>query len=124
MVRFRLEGRPVPFGRHEGTGKKAHNPEEYAAWRAEQGHKLKALLKLRPPRVDLHDDPVRVHVWLEGAAVEVEVVREVHALRPKGLRGDIDNYVKGVLDVLVDAGVVGDDRQVQAVTAEFVWSDR
>jgi Holliday junction resolvase RusA-like endonuclease len=49
------------------------------------------------------------------------VSREVHALRPKGLRGDGDNYEKAVLDVLVDAGVIGDDRQVQASSWEFVW---
>jgi crossover junction endodeoxyribonuclease RusA len=72
----------------------------YAAWCEEAGWMLKTQ---RP-------EPV------EGK-VEVEIRVEKRGK----VKEDIDNRIKAVLDALVSAGVIGDDRAVWRVTAE--WAD-
>jgi Holliday junction resolvase RusA-like endonuclease len=46
----------------------------------------------------------------------------VDIYRPKR-RGDVDNYLKCVQDSLQQAGVIGNDSQIYAVTA-VVWEDK
>ena len=55
-------------------------------------------------------------IWFGEAPVAIEI--ELHAR--KKLRGDIDNYVKSVLDGLVKGGKIDDDRTVIRVDAFFV----
>lgn len=43
--------------------------------------------------------------------------------RPKGLQGDLDNYVKAVVDALQKAGVIENNKQVVALSAAFVTEE-
>jgi len=52
-----------------------------------------------------------------------QVAVSLRFLLPKAARGDIDNYIKGVLDGITKAGVWKDDRQVKKLYTELVTCD-
>lgn len=64
-------------------------------------------------------DPVTLFIDVMEDGVEVGVWTEHEKMRPKGVRGDIDNYAKAVLDVLQESGVIENDRQVQRLVVGF-----
>jgi crossover junction endodeoxyribonuclease RusA len=97
-VRLEIPGEPVPKGRprkarqgHMFTPERTRSFEELVAWHA------------------------RAHAVRLGAA-PLAVRIELWSTRP--LAGDIDNYVKAVLDGLVRGGAMEDDRQVVSLTVE------
>lgn len=63
------------------------------------------------------DEPICVKVDLATDSIVVSVYKRDH--KPKGMRGDLDNYVKAILDALNGAAWV-DDRQIVALTARKV----
>ena len=97
---FRIEGEPVPKGRprftvHGGvyTPKMTREAEDEVLWSfkiAHPGHEPAA----GPIGIDLEFAPT------------------------KGRRGDIDNYIKTVLDAL-NGWAWKDDRQIETITASF-----
>lgn len=52
--------------------------------------------------------------------VRVEIV----LASPTRLRGDIDNYAKAVLDGIVKARLIGDDRQIVSLAIKMVKSEQ
>lgn len=62
-------------------------------------------------------EPISVDVEVATDKITVSVSVEEH--KPKGMRGDLDNYVKAILDSLNGAAWV-DDRQIVALTARKV----
>jgi crossover junction endodeoxyribonuclease RusA len=83
----------------KNVGKRRALTDAYKAWRDEAGWSLKMQ---RPGQ-------------LEGS-VSVTI-----AVQRKPNRGDIDNRAKAVLDLLVEHGVIEDDRLVEELCLK--WSD-
>lgn len=84
------------------------------------------VLTQRPPRLK-PDVPVVAEIVVESDAIYVSIAPwEGERMRPKHIRGDIDNYTKAVLDAIqrsgrqpFAAGPINDDRDVIAVTTRF-----
>jgi len=102
----------VPAARPRVVGGHAYTPARYESWKQEASWRLHTQTSAR------YDGPVSVTVVVRRDRVEIEL-DETADTRPKGLRGDLDNYVKGVLDALQDAGIIRDDRQVHELHATF-----
>jgi len=91
VLRFWLTGKLVPKARPRFNGTQAFLPSGYRGWKTsaylEIWHQLSQHPKMQPIR---------------RASVEIQLVGK-H-------RGDLDNAAGSVLDVLVEAGVLVDDR--------------
>lgn len=109
-----VPGRPVPAARPRFSSRSGttYTPAPYSEWKSE------AAWRMRTGTPGTFDGPVAVgvSVGVDGVTVTVE---GAPLLRPKGLRGDLDNYVKAALDALQDSGVIGNDVAVQSVSASF-----
>lgn len=111
-----LPGQPVPCARPRVINGRAYTPADYARWK--QG----AALVLRSQRVVIPGP-----VWVEITVYHNRPIsRPLHVSgddwRTGGAhyaisRGDLDNYVKGVLDAMQDGGVLANDRQVVHIVA-------
>lgn len=115
-VELWVPGRPVPAARPRVVNGHAYTPQRYRDW------KSGAAFRLRTGTTARFDGPVSVQVRVGADGVEV-AVESVPPSRPKGVRGDVDNYVKAALDALVDSGVIGDDVSVQSVCGAFLPMD-
>jgi len=62
--------------------------------------------------------PVGMSLIIRGDHIEVEVWELEEGHRPKGIRGDLDNYVKVVCDGLNGVAYL-DDRQVHYIDLRF-----
>jgi len=111
-MRLVLPIEPCAAARPRVTSKGVFYPPKYQAW-------LEAarLLARQAWHDELLGGPVRVAVSFQADRIVVEVGRS-DCVRPKGVRGDVDNLCKAVLDCL--SGVVFfDDRQVVELTARM-----
>lgn len=67
--------------------------------------------------------PVVVEIEIEKEGFKVTISHAEQSVRPVGLRGDIDNYVKSIFDGL--NGVAwDDDRQVELLEVSFIGEPR
>ena len=117
-----INGRPVPFARPGHRDGRRFTPAAYKAWRGLASETMRFVGK-----VPLLEGPVSVRVMVDSDRVLVEAHELDPAAgwrRPKGVRGDLDNYVKAVLDAMQDAGWIIDDRQVFEINAEFYERDK
>ena len=118
VTRLWLPGRPVPYdravtavNRRTGRPMRVHS-QRYRDWRSTAAEA--AWFAARTTWT------VPVGVWVGVEPDRVEVVITPHTTtRPKGIRGDIDNYGKAVLDALQQGGVLADDRLVETLTVTF-----
>jgi Holliday junction resolvase RusA-like endonuclease len=86
-----------------------YSPREYQDWQAEALKLLKAVTALR------FDGPVEVELL---CAVAKPKTTKLAAPKP-----DVDNYAKGVLDVVTKFGDVwSDDTQVTRLTVTKTWT--
>ena len=76
-----------------------------------------SLFKENFPDHDPIAEPISVDVEVATDKITIAVSTEEH--KPKGMRGDLDNYIKAILDALNGAAWV-DDRQIVALTARKV----
>ena len=115
-------GKPVPWKRTRGQGNRRYLDPDYRAWKEAFGWTAKTAHDGKP-----WDWPVIVSILIapDGAKakfVPLGIDPRFDAVpiveRPKGIRGDIDNYVKAVNDA-VQGIVIVDDRLVVAVRAAF-----
>lgn len=118
-------GKPVPWKRTLGSGKRRYTDPVYRAWKEQFGWAAKSA----------HDGPVWDWPTIVGIQIAPDGVRALFVPlgvdvkfdsvpiveRPKGLRGDIDNYLKAINDS-VQGIVIVDDRLIVAVRAAFVTS--
>lgn len=104
-------GKPVPFTRPGQTSAgKRFTPERYRLWKDAAAWQMKGQ--------HLGDKPVRVLIHVYSNRIEYDFA-VTEPTRPRGIRGDLDNYVKAVLDAAQDSGVIADDRQVVSIEAIF-----
>ena len=80
-------------------------PKNYNMWRTRAKAALKAL-DLEPITDPLMPLFVRVDFTMKG------IISALHVKKP-----DLDNLVKAFLDVLVDSGLIPDDKQICRITA-------
>jgi Holliday junction resolvase RusA-like endonuclease len=85
---FILQGEIVPKARPRFSGGRTYLPAKYRDWKTQAIEALRAQWELGPP--------------IAKASVTILVLNQS--------RGDIDNIAGAVLDALVQAGVVQDDR--------------
>lgn len=110
-TRIVLPGRPVPFARPAS----GHNPERYAGWRDAAAGRINLTR-----RGVTYDGPVHVEVYVYADGVVAAITGSTPDVRPSAVTGDLDNYVKAVLDAIQDGHLIDNDRQVQRVTAYFI----
>lgn len=117
MREFWLPGRPVPASRPRGkSGQGGYYEEPYRSW-LDVAHGEALRQRVRP----VLDSAVRASVRVTPDGIRVQVTpypEEPKALR-YGLRGDLDNYVKGALDALTGSAYVRDS-QVVRLDARFM----
>lgn len=120
-------GKPIPWKRTLGSGKRRYTNPVYGAWKDDFGWAAKQAHDGEP-----WDTPTVVRILVAPGGVQARftpatpgpVVHTVEVVRrPKGIRGDLDNYVKAVLDS-VQKIVVKDDRLIVGISAGFVSTIR
>ena len=118
-------GRPVPWKRTGGSGKRRYTDPRYRQWKTE--FQWAAKLAHQQP---VFTTPVAVVLFVatDGVIAQVTPIREWAGMaspyigdRPKHVRGDLDNYCKAVGDALQTV-VVKDDRLVSLWFAQWVDS--
>ena len=107
--------RGKPKARPRVTSRGVHMPQEYQDWREMFGHLLRAE---RAPTFGAA--PVEVHLEFDTDEVAITIQEIPDAHRPTHVRGDIDNLIGGVLEVLEDIHVVDNDKQIVKVIATVV----
>ena len=116
-------GKPVPWKRTLGSGNRRYTHPEYRAWKDDFGWAAKQAHVgepwNHPTSVWIVVAPDGVRARFTPAWIGEDCVFAPAAERPKGLRGDLDNYVKAVLDS-VQGIVIEDDRLIVAIVAAFV----
>lgn len=110
-----LPGRPVPFTRTDSAGRsgRRYTAPKYRGWLNA------AAWEIRAQAGDRLDGPVAVSVLVCPNGIGVGLSPLTERVRPVGIRGDLDNYGKAVLDALQKGHAIGDDRQVEAIRFAF-----
>ena len=105
-------GPPKPYTRARTRGNHVYLPSDYREWRQQ------ASAQLREQGTPLGSVPVAVGTIVYADRIIV-TVEPVDLIRPKGVRGDLDNYNKAVCDALADANIFDNDRQVVMSHEQF-----
>ena len=116
-------GKPVPWKRTLGSGRRRCLHPAYREWKDDFGWAAKVAHDGAP-----WDTPTAAWIRVGADSVNARFIPSgvgfppgtgLVVSRPKGLRGDLDNYVKAVLDS-VQGIVIEDDRLIVAIWAAFV----
>ena len=111
---FRIEGVPRPASRPRVTRKGTFYSKPYAEWK-------KGALEQYGGRVEhMFDGPLFVRVTVGADHLDIEVQEFDVSKRPKGVRGDVDNYVKAAMDFLQASKAIANDQQVELLEAIMV----
>jgi Holliday junction resolvase RusA-like endonuclease len=118
-----IPGKPVAFARTgfeviTDTGKRRRiNPARYTQWKTAAGYyalQHRARWRLGGPL----EGPLGIDIIVAPDGVAYEVFELATNERPKGIRGDLDNYVKATLDALTGVAFA-DDAQIHFITAHL-----
>lgn len=110
-MRLVIPGRPVPASRPRVSKGHAYYSKRYQEWKEQAAWQVCAVGK----RID---GAVKVTVVVRRDSIEIDVSPSA-VQRPTGVRGDLDNLLKAVLDALVAGGMLADDSQVVELEARF-----
>ena len=106
--RVELPPKPCPRPRVNRNGH-AYYPADYDKWMDQAVHAINEQL------TRIQDSPCSVNIVFRPKSFEVEIADGFD--RPKGIRADIDNLSKAVLDACVEAGAIApNDGQVTSLT--------
>ena len=117
---MRIPGIPRPYtrassGRDRDTGAmRRFYIQPYKGWR-----QMAAEAVAYQRRGVCHEEPVIVTLVVTSTGVEVDITPAVGGTRPKGVYGDLDNYVTAVLDAAEEGGWIENDRLVVGIDARF-----
>ena len=113
-VFVKLRAKPKPRPRTTKSGH-AYMPKDYMKWREDFGILLKSeIARVKSQRRTI--GPVELYLSFYAHGVRIQMV-EVRSVRRKHVRGDVDNLVGGVMEVLEDIEVVTNDSKVHRVVA-------
>ena len=113
-VFVKLRAQPKPRPRTTKSGH-AYMPKDYMKWREDFGILLKSeIARVKSQRRMI--GPVELYLSFYAHGVRIQMV-EVRSVRRKHVRGDVDNLVGGVMEVLEDIEVVTNDSKVHRVVA-------
>jgi Holliday junction resolvase RusA-like endonuclease len=118
MSEIEIKGRPVPFARpgRRADGRR-YTPKAYAGWKRLAASTMSlGLARRQIEKVETGPVKATIVVRSEGVTIELEPSARI---RPKYVRGDLDNYLKAALDAAQDAGWISDDRQVVEIAVVF-----
>lgn len=105
--------------RRKGGKQIAYTPQATRNFETEVGEFWKETF----PDYSVVTEPVHVSIEIRQETFTVQVLPQQQSVRPVGIRGDVDNYVKSILDGLNGVAWV-DDKQVEKVTVKFVGAPR
>jgi Holliday junction resolvase RusA-like endonuclease len=115
MIDVFVKLRAKPKARPRVVKGRAYMPPEYQQWRRDFGVLLKSeIAKVKSQRRMI--GPVELYLSFYGHGVRIQV-NEVTTVRRKHVRGDIDNLLGAVMEVLEDIEVVTNDSKVYRVVA-------
>ena len=101
MIKFRAELKPVPFKRVMTHGKRRYNNKQYSLFKEVLGHLAKIAMQGKEP--------------FKGA---IRIKADFFKLKPKNISsrawGDVDNFLKAVLDSLTGIAYEDDSQVVEA----------
>ena len=108
--------KPMAYRRQRVTKAGQVYPDrDYQRWKQEFAMLWRFNTRRKPPTVS----PVSLTITILSDSVEVSVNDVAdRGLRPRGIRGDIDNYAKAVMDAL-NGIVYDDDRRVVELVVRF-----
>ena len=113
---MRVDVPPMTAPRPRFTGGHAYTPSAYREWK----RGVAMILRTHRDGLAVPDDvKVAVTILLQPAGFDVYVDPLGSSSKRGGLRGDVDNYGKAVLDSLQDAGIFRNDSQVESLTIDF-----
>jgi len=113
-MRIVFETKPFPKERPRATKQgRVFTPTKTIKYERE----LKELFRKQFPEHEPFTEPVNIEVDVAVDKICVEITKVDH--KPKGMRGDLDNYVKAIMDAL-NGEAFEDDRQVVEITARKV----
>ena len=78
------------------------------------------------------DAPVYVGVEIHKEGIQIEITELEHSVRPVGILGDVDNYIKAIFDGLQPnandtkgyLGAFNNDKQIEWASVQFVGIPR
>lgn len=109
---------PRPRGK---PGQRPYQPTGFQEWREAAAWELKAKWK-KVGKGKTLKGPVFLHAFLHRDGITIWL-DQLDESRRGALRGDVDNYAKSIMDVIVDAGILDDDSQVEALIVGFHTDD-
>jgi Holliday junction resolvase RusA-like endonuclease len=109
---------PRPRGK---AGQRAYYPKPYREWRENTAAMLAAAWD--EVQGGCIEGPVEVCIFFSPRSITLWIDRADRAWR-SGLKGDIDNYAKAILDIMQQVGMIGDDRQVDQLHVGFAPDDQ
>lgn len=113
-LRIVFDTKPFPKERPRATKHgRVYTPQKTR----EYEKKLAAMFQEQFPDHDPMTEPLDVKV--DVATDHIVIAIQPAAYKPKGMRGDLDNYVKAALDAL-NGLAFEDDRQIVSLTARKV----
>lgn len=112
---LRVDERPraLPSVRAK-AGQKGYRPASYRKWAKKVQDELKRIWAGRPPL----DGPLGVYIALCKTSFTIWIDPLGDSQRD-GLRADIDNNAKAILDCLTQAHIIADDNLVEVIHANF-----
>ena len=117
MTYVEIPGTPIAFARPGQTPSgKRYTPANYGDWKQKAVGYMRMVNRV--PRIGT--GPVQAIVTVRSNQLAIALTPVEAPGRPKGIRGDLDNYVKAALDAAQDAGWIADDRQITQLVAEFM----
>ena len=110
LVNFNADLEPVPFPRPQSHGKARFNPKRYSDFKDALGYIAKTAFRGQAP--------------FQG---EVKLSADFYRPKPKrsdkvSYIGDVDNYLKAVMDSLIGIAYL-DDRQVVEIHARKIFGN-
>jgi Holliday junction resolvase RusA-like endonuclease len=111
---IKLETAGKPKARPRVTSRGTHMPPDYTEWIESAALEL----ALRAGTQQFGEQQVSIGTVFASDHVRIRI-EPMDLPRPKYVRGDIDNLAGGILDALVKAAIIDDDRQVHELFASM-----
>jgi len=102
----------VPKARPRVTKHGTYMPKRYRDNKEALGWMIR---RAKPPSFD---GPVEIQLTFSAEAIHIRLAPSERS-RPKGVRGDLDNLIGTITDVLQDMGVIANDRSVHQLEGSF-----